>query len=69
MSNIWALVIAIAICLIAVVLAYYNGKKAERLSSIKRLKKELERFYETDKTVSDMPINTVRERLRNIRKK
>ena len=69
MSSIWALVIAVAICLISVVLAYYNGKKAERLSGIKRLKKELERFYETDKTVSDMPINTIRERLRNIRKK
>ena len=69
MSSILALVIAVAICLISVVLAYYNGKKAERLSSIKRLKKEVERFYETNKTVSDMPINTIRERLRNIRKK
>ena len=69
MSTVWAIVAAIVSGCVAMLFAYLNGRKAERLSSIKRLKKELERFYETNKTVSDMPINTIRERLRNIHKK
>ena len=63
MSTVWAIVAAIVSGCVAMLFAYLNGRKAERLNT----KKEMEKRYEIDKHISGLSSDDVRKRLRNIR--
>lgn len=67
MSTVWAIVAAIVSGCVAMLLAYLNGKKTERLNTAQKIKKEMERRYEIDKHISGLSSDDVRKRLRNIR--
>lgn len=67
MSTVWAIVAAIVSGCVAMLFAYLNGRKAERLNTAKQIKKEMERRYEIDKHISGLSSDNVRKRLRNIR--
>ena len=43
MSTVWAIVAAIVSGCVAMLFAYLNGRKAERLNTAKQIKKEMER--------------------------
>ena len=67
MSTVWAIVAAIVSGCVAMLYAFLNGRKSERLNNAKQIKKEMERRYEIDKHISGLSSDGVRKRLRNIR--
>lgn len=69
MTTVWAVIAAVISGSVAILLAYFNGKKAERLNTAKQIKKEMEKKYEIDKHISGLSSVDVRKRLRNIRHK
>lgn len=69
MTTVWAVVAAVVSGCVAMLFAYLNGRKAERLNTAKQIKKEMEKRYEIDKHISGLSSTGVRKRLRNIRYK
>lgn len=69
MTTVWAVVAAVVSGCVAMLFAYLNGRKAERLNTAKQIKKEMEKRYEIDKHISGLSSTGVRKRLCNIRYK
>ena len=44
MTTVWAVIAAVISGSVAILLAYFNGKKAERLNTAKQIKKEIKKY-------------------------